>query len=64
MHLEGLDILIEKYLNGKATEEERRQIDDWYQSYDATSSLSEQMSKQEMEKWMELSLRKLRTKLD
>lgn len=64
MHLEGLDILIEKYLNGQATEEERRQIDDWYQSFDATSSLSEQMSKQDMEKWMELSLRKLRTKLD
>lgn len=64
MHLEGLDILIEKYLNGQATEEERRQIDDWYQSFDATSYLSEQMSKQDMEKWMELSLRKLRTKLD
>lgn len=64
MHLEGLDILIEKYLNGQATEEERRQLDDWYQSFDATSSLSEQMSKQDMEKWMELSLRKLRTKLD
>ena len=64
MHLEGIDILIEKYLNGQATEEERRQLDDWYQSFDATSSLSEQMSKQDMEKWMELSLRKLRTKLD
>ena len=64
MHLEGIDILIEKYLNGQATEEERRQLDDWYQSFDATSSLSEQMSQQDMEKWMELSLRKLRTKLD
>ncbi len=64
MHSEGLDILIEKYLNGQATEEERKKVDLWYQSQNAGPALSDKLGPQAMEDLMEKSLRKLRSRLD
>lgn len=59
-----IDILINKYLEGQATDEEITTIDLWYNSFDQAKSLSDQVGEEIMRKWKQVSLRKLMSKLD
>lgn len=46
MDFNQIKILIDKYLNGQATQEERKVVDDWYESCEAKPGLSEVMSEE------------------
>ncbi|WP_290796920.1 hypothetical protein [Flavihumibacter sp. UBA7668] len=64
MYPPDIDILIDKYLNGNATDEECRQLDKWYNSFDSAGSFTSSLNEEEIEKFRTLGLRKLRNKMD
>jgi len=43
-----LQVLIEKYLAGKATEEEAKAVDAWYNSFDAEAGITSVLSQDQM----------------
>lgn len=56
--------LIEKYLCGNATEEERNAVDAWYRAFDEQPGLTENMNEEEVESARNKSLRKLQKRMD
>jgi len=57
-------LIIEKYLSGEATEEERNAIDAWYSSFDELPGYTDGMSQTELKKAMNSSLNKIQNRLD
>lgn len=49
MNNSDLLVLVEKYLAGQASEEERRLVDDWYDSFEKNPGLTDQMDKEGVE---------------
>jgi ferric-dicitrate binding protein FerR (iron transport regulator) len=47
MNNDRLKALLSKYLDGVATEEEIREVDDWYRSFEGHAGLTEQLSTEE-----------------
>lgn len=47
MNKDRLKALLNKYLDGTATEEEIREVDDWYRSFEGHAGLTEQLSAEE-----------------
>ena len=48
----NLIALIDKYLNGEASESEQELVDAWYLSFESNPGLTEQVSPEEMAKTM------------
>ena len=63
MDLQQLSVLIEKYLSGDASEEERRLVDQWYDSFDADPALFNVAPELENEEAIEEGFHRLRTHL-
>lgn len=62
MHVERIDTLIEKYLDGIASAEEIRQVEDWYNSFDANPSFDFQPTTTELSQWIEQKFLELKSK--
>jgi len=43
-----LQVLIEKYLAGKATEEEAKVVDAWYSSFDAEAGIASVLTQEQL----------------
>jgi hypothetical protein len=56
--------LIDKYLEGKATENERELVDAWYLSFESNPGLTEQLSPEEVAKMMALNFAVLSAKFN
>ncbi|WP_121353536.1 hypothetical protein [Flavisolibacter nicotianae] len=57
-------ILIEKYLNGEATESEREAVDEWYLSFESHPGLTAQLGPEEAARAMTASFTALSRKLE
>lgn len=57
-------VLVEKYLNGQASEEERKLVDDWYASFEQNPGLLDLLDKEGVELAKKKSFLALRKKLD
>ncbi len=57
-------ILVDKYLNGEATESEREAVDAWYMSFESKPGLTEQIGPEEMAKAMTAGFVNLSKKFD
>lgn len=58
-----LTLLIEKYLSGKATEEEKRQIENWYESFDTLGPEFEEGDPWRTDRSLEKSLEAIKGKI-
>lgn len=59
-----LEILIDKYLNGTATEAEIKIVDDWYHSFDNNQGFSDNLSQKEIQVFLKSAYSSLEKKLD
>lgn len=50
METQNIQILIEKYLNGLASPEEIRLVDEFYASFENEPGLTEQLDKEELDR--------------
>lgn len=50
METQNIQILIEKYLNGLASPEEIRLVDEFYASFESEPGLTEQLDKEELDR--------------
>lgn len=50
METQNIQILIEKYLNGLASPEETRLVDEFYASFENEPGLTDQLDKEEVER--------------
>ena len=56
--------VIEKYLRGEATVEERSAVDAWYDAFDNNPAFTDKMQKKELEKAVKISWHKLQSRMD
>lgn len=59
-----LPILVERYLNGQASEEERKLVDEWYASFDKNPGMLDRVEKKGVERAKKKSFLALRKKLN
>ena len=59
-----MELLINKYLEGTATEAEIKVVDEWYDSFEKAPGFSDTFSQKEIETFFENAYGKLKIKLD
>jgi len=64
MNYSEIQVLIEKYLNGQATEEEKEAVDAWYNSFDPVPGLTSELSNTEITDMQKAGLVSILNKLN
>jgi len=64
MDYSEIQVLIEKYLNGQATESEKKLVDAWYDSFESTPGLTSELGQELISNLQAKGLSTLFHKLD